>query len=87
MRNASNKLFKETCFMYLQGISLLVLSIIPPPLAVRSILNGFGTPSIKNFYSGKVLSIFVSNTIAICRLLPTNLKSDSNLSLIKFILR
>ena len=60
---------------------------IPPPLAVRSSLNGFEKPSIKNCDPGKVSSIFFSDTLSISRLLPTNLTSDSNLFLIEFILR
>ena len=57
------------------------------PLAVRSSLNGFEKPSIKNCDSGKVSSIFVSDIISMSRLLPTNVTSDSNLFLIELILR
>ena len=45
--------------MYLQGISSLIQSKIPPPLAVRSNLNGFEKPSIKNCVSGTVSWIMV----------------------------
>ena len=71
--------------MYLRGISSLIQSKNPPPLAVRSSLNGFEKPSVKNCDSGKVSSIFVSDAISISRLLPTKLTSD--LFLIEFILR
>ena len=62
-------------------------SKIPPLLAVRSSLNAFEKPSIKNCDSGKVSSIFVFDTKGISRSLLTNLTNDSKLFLIEFILR
>ena len=80
-------MFRVICFMYLQGISSLIYSKIHPPMAVRSSRNNFEKPSIENCDSGKISSIFVSDTMSVSRLLPTNLTSDSNLFLIKFIFR
>ena len=44
-------------------------------------------PQLKIVTRGKVSSIFVSDIMSVFRLLPTNLTSDSNLFLIKFIFR
>ena len=56
-------------------------------LHLWSSLNGFEKLSIKNFFSRKVSSNFVSDTISISILLPANVTSDSNLFLTEFKLR
>ena len=52
-KSNSNELLKVICFMYLNGISSLIYSAIPQPLAVRSSLNGFEKPQLKVVTQGK----------------------------------
>ena len=66
-----------------------ILSYIEPnsPILGCKVKSVFEKPPIKNCHSGKVSSLFVSDTISISRLMPTNVTSDSNLFLIEFLMR
>ena len=68
-------------------MSTLTYNNNPPPLELRSLRNGAEKPLIKNWPTGKVLSIFVSEISNMSILSVTKLDKSSNLFLIKFMLR